>query len=263
MSFWRHRSRSSQPTRSLAASALVVACLAAPSSARAELVPVTCLEAGMEAERSWGLPAGLLAAIGKIESGRPDAQGGGWPWTINAAGRGQHFNSKAEAIRAVGQHQARGVRSIDVGCFQINLIYHPAAFASLDEGFDPRANAQYAARFLSELQQRAGSWEDAIAAYHSATPSRGDAYRARVYAAWFGAPARTSSPTPVAVPVALPVALPASAPVRVAAAPEAKAVVWTVTAQSMGMRVWTAAAPRRDALAASLPMLRPVMVAAR
>lgn len=206
----------------------------------------------MEAERSWGLPAGLLAAIGKVESGRPDAQGGGWPWTINAAGRGQHFASKAEAIRAVGQHQARGVRSIDVGCFQINLIYHPAAFASLDEGFDPRANAQYAARFLSELQQRAGTWEDAIAAYHSATPGRGDAYRARVYAAWFGAPARTLAPTPASVP--------ASAPVRVAALPGAKAVVWTVAAQSMGMRVWTAATPRREVLAPSLPALsRPAL----
>ena len=54
------------------------------------------------------------------------------------------------AVRAM---QANGVRSIDVGCGQINLMYHPDAFPNLELAFDPQANAAYAARFLKALSR--------------------------------------------------------------------------------------------------------------
>jgi hypothetical protein len=75
-------------------------------------------------------------------------------------------------------------RSIDIGCLQVNLLHHPNAFASLAEGFDPAANARYAARFLVELRNRLGGWLPAIGAYHSATDWRAEPYRARVLANW-------------------------------------------------------------------------------
>ncbi len=34
---------------------------------------------------------------------------------------------------------------------QVNLGYHPEAFASLEAAFDPRRNVAYATRFLLEL----------------------------------------------------------------------------------------------------------------
>src|SRR5579884_4260905 len=108
-----------------------------------------CSRAIALAERGAGLPAGLLPAIGRVESGRPDPLTGGvqpWPWTINAEGVGHFFDTKADAIAAVQALQAQGIRSIDVGCMQINLMHHPDAFATLDEAFDPLANARYAAR---------------------------------------------------------------------------------------------------------------------
>ena len=46
--------------------------------------------------------------------------------------------TRQQAVAAVQALQARGVRSIDVGCLQVNLMYHPIAFASLDDAFDPR-----------------------------------------------------------------------------------------------------------------------------
>ena len=76
-----------------------------------------------------------------------------WPWTVNAEGQGAFYDTKAEAVAAVRAMQARGVRSIDVGCGQINLMHHPDAFASLEQAFDPQANAAYAARFLKELSR--------------------------------------------------------------------------------------------------------------
>jgi len=142
-----------------------------------------CRAAIAAAEREAGLPPRLLSAIARVESGRRDPTTGAfhpWPWTINAEGRGSFFPSKAAAIAAVRELQAQGVRSIDVGCMQVNLRHHPQAFSSLEEAFDPLANARYAARFLGELQATRGDWMRAAAHYHSQTPDLAEAYRARV-----------------------------------------------------------------------------------
>jgi hypothetical protein len=164
-----------------------------------------CRAAIQAAEREANIPAQLLMAIGRVESGRRDPETGAfhpWPWTINAEGRGQFFPTKAAAIAEVQALQARGVRSIDVGCMQVNLRHHPTAFASLDDAFDPATNARYAARFLGELNATRNDWQRAAGAYHSATPEFSDPYRARVLAAWADEQQR---PHP-------PVALPAAAP---------------------------------------------------
>jgi hypothetical protein len=71
-----------------------------------------------------------------------------------------------------------------VGCFQVNLLHHPFAFATLDEAFDPAANARYAAHFLVDLHSRFGTWPAAVAAYHSATQRLGEPYRDAVLSAW-------------------------------------------------------------------------------
>src|SRR5947209_17037892 len=100
-----------------------------------------CRTAIAAAERLHGIPDRLMQAIGVVESGRKDAQGNTapWPWTINVEGVGQVFETKAEAIAAVNAHRARGARSIDVGCMQVNLLHHADAFTSLEEAFDPAA----------------------------------------------------------------------------------------------------------------------------
>jgi hypothetical protein len=107
-----------------------------------------------------------------------------WPWTINAEGVGSFFATKADAIAAVQMLQARGVRSIDVGCLQVNLRQHPDAFVSLDQAFDPNVNARYAAGLLKSLFGQVGSWPLAAAAYHSQTPTIGAAYQRQVLAEW-------------------------------------------------------------------------------
>ncbi len=143
-----------------------------------------CRQAVALVERAAGVPPRLMAAIARVESGRADGQGGvhPWPWTINVEGEGHVYASKAEAIAAVRSYQARGARSIDVGCMQVNLMYHPGAFASLDEAFDPMANARYAAKFLNELYAQTRDWSRATAQYHSATPALGEEYQRKVFA---------------------------------------------------------------------------------
>jgi hypothetical protein len=139
------------------------------------------------AERRNATPPRLLAAIGLVESGRRDPIRGGWhswPWTANAEGQGFFYDTKADAVAAVRAMQGRGLRSIDIGCMQVNLLYHPDAFASLELAFDPQANALYAARFLRELFARTNDWPKAVALYHSATPGLAADYRSKVMAIW-------------------------------------------------------------------------------
>ncbi len=179
---------------------LLALLLLLPDAARAEPGRL-CRAAIQAAERAAGIPAQLLMAIGRVESGRRDPETNAfhpWPWTINAEGRGQFLPTKAAAIAEVRALQARGVRSIDIGCMQVNLRHHPDAFASLEEAFDPAANARYAARFLAELRATRPDWESAAAAYHSQTPEFAQPYRARVLAAWAEEQARPHPPVAIA-----------------------------------------------------------------
>jgi len=154
----------------------------------AELPPgEQCRAAISAAERGHAIPAQLMAAIGRVESGRRDpgtGTWGAWPWTINAEGQGAYFDTKAEAVAAVRTLQTRGVRSIDVGCMQVNLMHHPDAFPNLDLAFEPAVNADYAARFLTQLHAATGDWNRATGNYHSANPAEGDPYAAKVAAVW-------------------------------------------------------------------------------
>jgi Transglycosylase SLT domain len=169
---------------------LVVAVLAMAFTAQAHAQGLSapgarCEQAIGTAARANHVPGDLMWAIGMVESGRPDPVGGGWhpwPWAINAEGRGMFFNSKPEAIAAVRSLQASGVRSIDVGCMQVNLMHHPDAFASLDEAFDPARNALYAGHFLGSLYQRSSNWIVAAGWYHSATTELAADYIRRVTA---------------------------------------------------------------------------------
>jgi soluble lytic murein transglycosylase-like protein len=170
--------------------ALVVAIALAPAARAQRLAAPSpsalCRSAIAAVERAAGIPDRLMQAIGIVESGRPDERGGAtaWPWTINVEGVGYSFESKAEAIAAVNAHRARGARSIDVGCMQVNLLHHGDAFASLEEAFDPAANARYAAAFLQRLLAQTGSWPRAAAGYHSLTPDVGAEYARKVLAVW-------------------------------------------------------------------------------
>ena len=66
---------------------------------------------------------------------------------------------------------------------QLNWRWHGAAFPDAATMLDPVANTRYAARFLRQLHDDAGSWATAVALYHSRDPDRGQAYAGKVMAA--------------------------------------------------------------------------------
>ena len=175
------------PMKSATCAILLFAASATAQAAPRPDPSMQCEQAIREAEAKAHTPAGMLAAVGQVESGRPDPQNGRmrpWPWTIDADGTGQFFATKAEAMAAATAFEAAGVRSIDVGCMQVNLMHHREAFASLEEAFDPASNAAFAASFLRALYRRTRAWPKAIAAYHSDTPNIADDYQRRVMVTW-------------------------------------------------------------------------------
>ncbi len=184
-------------SRTLTAAVGLVASLSFP------LVPVAsladtgrgarCAVAAAIAEREHGLPAGLLEAIGAVESGNQALAvdiDGTPSFPASPA-------SPADAAETVRLASARGARFIDVGCFQIDLRWHAGWFTSLAQAFDPLPNARAAALFLTTLRADAPSWQSAIARYHSSRAVEGAAYATRVLARWHDDPLLPTRPAPL------------------------------------------------------------------
>ena len=146
-----------------------------------------CIQAFTGAERRHGIPKHLLMAIANTESGRYNPQIKRvvpWPWTLNVHGKGFYYDTMHDAVTAIRRAKQRGQNSIDVGCMQISLKHHPDAFGSELDALSPDRNVDYAAKFLRQNFDDLGSWPQAIAAYHSRTPSRGTPYYAIVRKRW-------------------------------------------------------------------------------
>lgn len=147
----------------------------------------SCVLAIAAAEVRHSIPAGLLQAIAKVESGRPSPATGElepWPWSINVSSQGMYFSSREQAVQYVRRDQILGKTSIDAGCLQVNLQQHPTAFATLTDAFDPVHNADYAARFLLRLRTESDDWTQAVGHYHSRTPALAASYRIKVARLW-------------------------------------------------------------------------------
>ncbi|MFP1645917.1 transglycosylase SLT domain-containing protein [Pontitalea aquivivens] len=161
-------------------SALWLGVLCTPSVAAGFGDTAICDVVARRAAETTGVPVDVLLAISRTETGR---KAGGqvqpWPWTVNMEGAGHWFDTLDEARAFVFKEFKRGARSFDVGCFQINYKWHGEAFSSIDEMFEPMANALYAARFLDDLYQEMGSWPKAAGAYHSRTPEYAQRYTER------------------------------------------------------------------------------------
>ncbi len=159
--------------------ALLAAWISAPSPARAldSGTSGICDRAALAAARDALVPRNVLLAITRLETGRGhNGRRMPWPWTINAAGKGYWFDTRAEAEAFAQRLIDSGRTSFDVGCFQINYRWHGSAFRSVQEMFEPRANARYAARFLQELYDEKNDWVRAVGAYHSRTPRHAQRY---------------------------------------------------------------------------------------
>ena len=118
----------------------------------------------LRASEGYGVPTGILYAVGLTETGR---KGSLHPHALNVEGKAIFAGSRNEAIAEFERARRNGAKLIDLGCMQINHHYHSAKFSSVSAMLDPRQNVDYAARFLVQLRGRHESWSMAVARYHA------------------------------------------------------------------------------------------------
>jgi|SaaInlStandDraft_2_1057019.scaffolds.fasta_scaffold09242_3 hypothetical protein len=146
-----------------------------------------CMHAVDRAEQKHNIPGQILRAISLAESGRYDRlrkASFAWPWTVTSGKNSHYLPSREAAIAKVKEMRAQNIRNIDVGCMQVNLGYHPDAFANLDEAFNPETNVAYAAAHLEKLYIARHSWTLAVGYYHSATRRLNRSYRRKIMGLW-------------------------------------------------------------------------------
>ncbi len=158
---------------------------------------LACDFAAQQAAEGSGVPLSVMMSVARAESGTKIAgEVRPWPWTANVSGKGYFFATQQEALDFSSALLNQGDVNFDVGCFQVNLRWHSKGFTSLENAFDPMANARYAAGFLADLYQEKGNWSDAVAAYHSRTPIHAERYLKKVKLIWRGLQAKPSADVP-------------------------------------------------------------------
>lgn len=142
-----------------AATFFATSSLALPAAAQ-----TVCEEHMIRASHAYGIPLGVLYAVGLTETGRRNSL---QPYALNIEGRVFFGDSKDQALAEFNAARAAGKKLIDIGCMQINHHYHRNQFPSLDAMFEPGQNVEYSARFLKQLKDRHTSWTMAVARYHA------------------------------------------------------------------------------------------------
>lgn len=116
------------------------------------------------AAAKYGIPEGILYSVGLTETGR---KGSLQPYALNVEGLPLFPDSREEALKTFLLAKDMGGKLIDIGCMQINYLYHHESFHSLEDMFDPQRNVEYAAKFLAALHAKHETWTMAVARYHA------------------------------------------------------------------------------------------------
>lgn len=115
-----------------------------------------------------GVPSEVLYAVALQESGTK-LRGNliPWPWTLNVAGAGYRFATRADACQALlVALTSAGPSRVDVGLGQTNMGANGHRYSSPCEGLDPHKNLQVTAQILAEQKAKGGTWISAAGRYH-------------------------------------------------------------------------------------------------
>lgn len=121
-----------------------------------------------------GIPSEVLYSVALQETGTR-LRGRGpqlvpWPWTLNVAGAGYRFATRADACTALlVALSTAGAKRVDVGIAQVNMGWNGHRFGrgvSPCEALNPYKNLEIAAQMLAELRAQGGDWINVAGRYH-------------------------------------------------------------------------------------------------
>ncbi|RWM08699.1 MAG: lytic transglycosylase domain-containing protein [Mesorhizobium sp.] len=148
----------------LFAKALATICISSLAAGAANAATNPCEPEILRAADRYGVPAGILYAVGLTETGK---KGSLQPNALNIEGKAVFPRSRDEALSTFENARREGKTLIDLGCMQINQHYHGDHFRSVGDMLDPHQNVDYAARFLAALHAQHMTWSMAVARYHA------------------------------------------------------------------------------------------------
>lgn len=143
---------------------LLAACISSALAGAAFAASNPCEPEILRAADRYGVPVGILYAVGLTETGR---KGSLQPNALNIEGKAVFPASPQAALSAFEAARRSGAKLIDLGCMQINHHYHAEHFRNVSEMLDPHRNVDYAARFLAGLKRQHETWSMAVARYHA------------------------------------------------------------------------------------------------
>lgn len=132
--------------------------VAAPGPALAQAAGsprAACLAAARQAERTHGLPDGLMVAVALSESGLH-------AHALNIRGRAHFPEDRATARALVASAGGRGF----AGCVQISLGHARGS----DWPLDPVQATDWAGALMARAHAETGSWTAAVARFHGGSP---------------------------------------------------------------------------------------------
>ncbi|WCE10196.1 transglycosylase SLT domain-containing protein [Pseudomonas sp. JBR1] len=121
-----------------------------------------------------GIPSEVLYSVALQESGTR-LRGRGpqlvpWPWTLNVAGAGYRFATRADACTALlVALQTVGPKRVDAGLMQINMGWNGHRFgagAPPCSALAPYKNLKVGTDILAELRAQGGDWINVAGRYH-------------------------------------------------------------------------------------------------
>lgn len=123
--------------------------------------PATCSDAlARVAARYPAAPTALVEAMMYAESG-------GYPWIANVDGVPHKFPNMEEAATFLKNAMKSAQKNVDVGCMQVNMLYHGKYFATMEDALDPENNIAYATRYHLRMRAKGANWTEATAFYHN------------------------------------------------------------------------------------------------
>lgn len=131
------------------------------------------------AASKYGVEKELLYAIALAESKKAAGSESmrPWPWALNIEGKGYLFETREEAETELNNAIAAGIKSIDVGPMQVNLLWNGFRVERPEDLFDIQTSAMVGAAILSEAMLSSPNDKTiGVGRYHN-----WDADKARVY----------------------------------------------------------------------------------
>lgn len=149
---------------------LIFICVLLPNYGLAR-AQVNCDRIVEQAAQRHNVPAGLMSAMSRAllaKTDRPQMMPNS-PWTISLGSNVVAYDSAAEMEAQLENLIMEGEEDLNLGCMQLNLIWHGDHFYSLQDMINPEHSAEYAASVLSDLHNEYGSWQRAIRIFHGDT----------------------------------------------------------------------------------------------